>query len=255
MGGRGAASGLNQMSKTVSGMLQTIKNNEAQSGPDWQKKAGYDNNGNPALIKYQGQEDDKTANFLAGTESKVDLNDPQYDDGYAYHNIPLNKLLLRLGVKGGPTVLSEADFNAYIRNSGQEVVYRGWSGQASADRFLNQKYNHVGNGRYGDGYYYTPDLRTAKTYGSGVITKMALSPTAKVITRSDLQKEMAKMSPKLRGALSHAGRGGSGRTFSPNMGEAQAAIKLGFNAIDIGGGYRFAVTADALVVSRKYINY
>lgn len=255
MGGRGASSGLSHTTATVNRLLQTIQSNQAKSGPNWQHKGDYDNGGNPALIKYQGQDDDKTANFLASTERSIDLNDPQYADGYIYHDIPLNKLLLRLGVKGGPQVVSEADFNAYIRHTGQEVVYRGWSGQSSADRFLNAPNNHVGNGRYGDGYYYTPDLRTAKLYGSGIVTKMALSPTARVISYSDLQSRMGQMSPKLQGALHHTGTGGSGRTFAPNAGEAQAALKLGFNVIDVGGGYRYAVTADALIVSKKVITY
>ena len=255
MGGRGASSGLTSNTATFNRLMNTIQQNESQNGPNWQQKGDYDNGGNPALLKYQGQDDDKTANFLASTDRNVDLNDPQYDDGYSYHDIPLNKLLLRLGVKGGPTVLSEADFNAYLRQTGQTVAYRGWSGDAAIDRFMNAKNNHVGNGRYGDGYYYTPSLSTAKTFGNGVITKTALSPTARVINYYDLQREMAKMSPKLQSALRHTGHGGSGRTFSPNDGEAQAALKLGYNAIDMGSGYRYAVTADALVVSKKIIRY
>ncbi len=255
MGGRGASSGLTSNTPTLNRLLQAIQNSVAQNGPNWKQKGDYDNGGNPDLIKYQQQEDDKTANFLASTDRNVNLNDPQYDDGYGYHDIPLNKLLLRLGVKGGPQVLSETDFNAYVRQTGEQVVYRGWSGQDSADRFMNAKNNHVGNGRYGDGYYYTPDLSTAKVYGGGVVTKMALSPSARVISYSALQSEMAKMSPKLQSALRHTGHGGSGRTFSPNEGEAQAALKLGYNAVDMGGGYRFAITADALVVSKKLIRY
>ena len=81
MGGRGASSGLSRRTATVSRLLQTIQNNQAQSGPNWQQQGDYDNGGNPALIKYQGQDDDKTANFLASTERNVDLNDPQYADG------------------------------------------------------------------------------------------------------------------------------------------------------------------------------
>ncbi|MBR3561915.1 MAG: hypothetical protein IKN81_10410 [Oscillospiraceae bacterium] len=256
MGGRGASSGLTSNSPTVTRLLQTVQSNQAQSGPGWQQKGDYDNGGNPALLKYQQQDDDKTADFLAGTERNIDLNDPQYADGYVYHDIPLNKLLLRLGVKGGPKVVSEADFNAYVRQTGEQVVYRGWSGgQSSAERFMNAQNNHVGNGRYGDGYYYTPDLRTAKAFGNGVITKMAIAPTARVISYQDLRSRMAQMSPKLQSALRYTGTGGTGRTFSPNVGEAQAALKLGYNAIDVGGGYRYAVTADALIVSKKLITY
>lgn len=259
MGGRGGSSGLSAGGPTgragsLAKLMGQISSLQSQYGQSWQYQSGYDDNGNPDLLKYQGQDDDKTANFLASTDRTVDFS--QYDDGYQYHDIPLNRLLLRMGVNKGPTVLSDSDFNKYVQQTGQDVVYRGWSGQPAVDRFMNATHNHVGNGRYGDGYYFSPDLSTAKAYagyGSNNITKMALSPNARVIKYSDLKAAMLKMSNKLQSSLHKTGTKGSGRTYGSNVGEAQAALKLGYNVVDVGGGYLYAITGDAFVVSKKIL--
>ena len=254
MGGRGSSSGMSSGGIGLRGLLKQHDANQKANGQNYNTNGDYTDGNNPNLIKYQGQEDDKTANFLAGTDRGVDLNDPQYDDGYGYHDIPLNKLLLRMGITKGPTVLSESDFNQYVQQTGMDVMYRGWSGSAAIDRFMNATHNHVGNGRYGDGYYFTPDKSTARSFaalGSGNITRMALSPNARVISLSDLHSKMQAASGKLQSALYKAGTGGSGRTFGSNSGEAQMALKLGYNVIDVGTGYYLAITADALVVSKK----
>lgn len=261
MGGRGNSSGLSGGPGGGGGgggvgpLLNQVQQLQNQYGMNWANQAGpYDDNGNPDLIKYQGQDDDKTANFLASTDRNVDF--ANYDDGYVYHDLPLNRLLLRLGVNGSPKVLSESDFNKYVQQSGQSVFYRGWSGAAAIDRFMNATHNHVGNGIYGDGYYFTPSLSTAKSYsggGSNVVTKMALSPSARVIDYNTLRQKMGQMSSKLQSSLNKAGTYGSNRTYGSNVGEAQAALKMGYNVIDMGSGYLVAVTADAFVVSKKTI--
>lgn len=259
MGGRGGSSGFsaggspNGRGGSLNGLLQQINNNQTVNGPQWMHQGDYTDENNPALMQYQQKEDDKTANFLAGTDNKIDLNDPAYADGYVYHDIPLNKLLLRLGVGKGATVLSDSDFDKYVQQSGQQVMYRGWSNKGAADRFVNTTHNHVGNGRYGDGYYFSPDKGTAKAYsGDGTVTKMALSPKARVISYSDLVSKMSQASSKLQNSLRKTGGGGSGRTFASNKGEAQYALKLGYNVIDVGGGYLYGITNDAFVVSKKY---
>lgn len=258
MGGRGGSSGItsggpNGRGGSLNGLLQQLGNNQSTNGPSWMYQGDYTDDNNPALIEYQQKEDDKTANFLAGTNKNIDLNDPAYADGYTYHDIPLNKLLLRLGVGKGATVLSDSDFDKYVQQSGQQVMYRGWSNKGAADRFVNTTNNHVGNGRYGDGYYFTPDQGTAKAYsGDGTVTRMALSPKARVISYADLQSKMMQASSKLQSSLRKTGTGGSGRTYGSNVGEAQFALKLGYNVIDVGGGYLYGVTNDAFVVSRKY---
>lgn len=262
MGGRGSKSGLSAGGGyggfgSLQGLIQAASSGVAWAvNTDPTQRGDYDDNGNPALIKYQGQEDDKTANFLASTDRNIDLSDPQYADGYAYHDLPLNRLLLRLGVTGGPLVLSDADFQKYVQQTGAQVVYRGWSGKAAVDRFMNATHNHVGNGIMGDGYYFSPDLHTAVSYsgsgmrGQGEITKMALSPSARSIDLGTLRSMMYNASPKLQRSLAKAGTMGSGRTYGSNSGEMQFALKMGYNVI-VSGGFVVSGTADAFIVSKK----
>ena len=247
-GGHGSLGGLIQAGQANSGNWAV--------NYDPNKRGDYDNNGNPNVLKYQQQDDDKTANYLAGADKNIDLNnDPQYADGYSYHDLPLNRQLARLQINNGATVLSEADFQKYVQQTGASVVYRGWSSSASADRFLNTTNNHVGNGVMGDGYYFSPDLSVARTYagyGSGNITKMALSPSARVIDLQTLRTMMLRASSKLQNSLRRSGTGGSGRTYGANVGESQYALKMGYNVIQ-NGNYLVGITSDAFVVSTKKI--
>ena len=130
MGGRGSGSGMSSV--PLLSLVQAWGDAAVSGGANWQHNGDYNDNNNPALVKYQGQEDDKTASFLHGTDTNVNFAD--YADGYQFYNLPLNKLLLRLGIKGKPVALSDADFDAYVQQTGQQVYYRGWSGKASAQR-------------------------------------------------------------------------------------------------------------------------
>ena len=259
MGGRGSKSGLIPRGRNASltSLLQQIEDNKNLKGANWMYQGDYTDDNNKALVRYQTEADDDIARFLAGTDQKIDLTDKAYADKYPYYDIPLNKLLLRLGVGKGATVLNDAEFDAYIQQSGQQVVYRGWSGEAAVERFCNTVHNHVGNGRYGDGYYFSPDVSVAQDYarmsrtGQGVVTRMALSPNARVIDYNTLKNMIAQVSPKLQGALYHTGHGGSGRTYGANIGEAQFALKLGYNVIDTGTGYVYGITNDAFVINRN----
>ena len=266
MGGRGASSGSTGGGGGNYGGFGSFMGlvgaaNDSSQNLSWipslSTKGDYTDGNNPALVKFQGQEDDKTARFLSQTDKTVDLNnDPQYNDGYSYHDIPLNRLLAKLGINKGPTVLSEQQFNQYVQQTGQQTMYRGWSSSASAQRFLNTTNNHVGNGVMGDGYYFSPDKSTAINYsgsmrtGNGEIMKVALSPNARVVDLSTVRAAIAAASPKLQGSLSKAGHYGSGRTYGGNGGEAQMALKMGYNVIQ-SGSYLVAITNDALVVSKK----
>lgn len=264
MGGNGAKSGLSAGGNfggfgSLSGLIAAVGSGvslDYDVNTDPTKHGDWNDDGNPQVVKYQGQEDDKTANFLASTDRTVDLNDPQYADGYAYHDLPLNRLLLRMGVTGQPVVLEDKDFQALVQQTGAQVVYRGWSGKAAVDRFMNAKFNHVGNGVMGDGYYFSPDKGTAASYsthglGHGEVTKMILNPLkAKAIELSTLRTMMRQASPKLQSALSKAGTKGSGRTYGSNSGEMQFAFKMGYNVV-VSGDYVVGGTADAFIVSKK----
>ena len=264
MGGRGGKSGLSAGGGfggfgSLQGLIQNVGNGTNlyyDMNTDPNKKGPWNDDGNPNIVKYQGQDDDKTANFLAGTDRNVDLNDPQYNDGYDYHDLPLNRLLLRTGVKGQPIILDDNDFQSLVQQTGAQVVYRGWSSKASINRFMNQQFNHVGNGVMGDGYYFSPDSSTAASfsthgYGHGEITQMVLNPAkAHAIDLGTLRTMMGRASPKLQRSLQKAGTMGSGRTYGSNDGEMQYALKMGYNVI-VSGNYVVSGTADAFIVSRK----
>ena len=264
MGGRGGKSGLSAGGGyggfgSLGGLIQAVGSGmslDYDVNTDPTKRGDWNDDGNPQVVKYQGQEDDKTANFLASTDHTIDLNDPQYADGYGYHDLPLNRLLLRMGVTGQPIVLDDNDFQALVQQTGAQVVYRGWSGKSAIGRFMNATHNHVGNGVMGDGYYFSPDISTAAGYsahgfGHGEITQMVLNPLkARAVDLSTLQTMMQQASPKLQSSLYKTGTMGSGRTYGSNSGEMQYALKMGYNII-VSGDYVVGGTADAFIVSRK----
>ena len=218
----------------------------------------YTDNGNEQLLKYQAQDDDKTARFLANVAKTTDYSN--YDDGqYGFYDNSFQKLALRLGIAHPPKEVSDSVFNQYVQQTGSEVFYRGFSSSDSADRLTKANYFHTGTGVYGDGVYFTQDKATAASYGigynKGAIRKMTLSPDAKVIDYTTLQRSMASASPNLQSAMRAAGSKGS-RSYSGNDGEAQWALKNGYNVVRIGSGksaYYYALSGDALIVSsRKY---
>ena len=249
MGGRGAKSGLSN------GFLRVLiqrKQQQQTAAVGANDPGDYTDDGNPALVKYQGQEDDKTARFLAKVWHDTDL--AAEDDGYGFYDNSYQKLVLSLGLNKTPTVLSEADFNQYVQQTGAQVFYRGWSSRNSADRLVNAAKTHTGTGIYGDGIYMTTDKGTASSYGSAAVTKMALSPLARTVNLSTVRAEIQRRSPNLQTGLQRAGAAGQ-RSYGPNIGEAQMALKMGYNVVRIdsySGSYYYALTRDALVVSKKY---
>ena len=224
----------------------------------FQTVGDYTDNNNQNLVKWQGQTDDKAASYLhkidaSDSTSMADLNQIQAASGdpYGFYNLPAQRFISNMGLNAQTTVLSEADFNNYVQQTGSTVLYRGWSnGAGSVTKFNTAVNNHVGNGISGDGHYFAPSVSTAQNYGS-VITKAALSPNARVVSLQDVRAQINKSSGKLRGALSKAGSLGS-RTYGPNQGEMQMALKMGFNTIDAGWAV-VPITRDAVVVSAKRV--
>ena len=127
-------------------------------------------------------------------------------------------------------------------------MYRGWSGQDSADRFRQSPNSHPGNGINGDGYYFAPDKATAKGYGNYGM-KAALAPGARVVSADAVRAEIARQGSTFQKALTYAGSRGT-RTYGVNQGEAQMALKMGYNVIDAGWAV-IPLTRDAVVISRK----
>lgn len=252
-GGRRGGSSLAKLLKKNGGNIankQSGQSNSALQLTDDQLKADYTDNGNPELLKWQGQTEDKSANFLAKVDRSTDLSQIQQATGdkWAFYDNPQQKLVETMNLNRKATILSESDFNQYVKQTGATVLYRGWSGQDAVDRFKNSPNSHIGNGINGDGYYLAPDKSTAMSYG-GTGTKMALSPNARVVSLEAVNTAISNTSPKLRSALRKAGSGGT-RTYGSNHGQAQMALKMGYNTIDAGWAV-IPLTRDAVVISDK----
>ena len=254
MGGRGASGA--RTSRTT--LLNKLYGDVTRTTPTGNYalqgvyQSGYDAEGNEQVKKWQGQDDDKSASFLSKV-SKLDTSN--YDDGYVYYDGEFQQFSLALGLDTRPTVLSDSEFESLVKQNGLQRLYRGESGDAAVDRFMNAEHSHTGIGTYGDGYYFSESASTANAYASskgginGRVVKMALAPTARVISYSDLQSRMAQNSSKFRKALDHAGQDNRGGSGYFNNGEAQMALKMGYNVVTMGNGYHYALTRDAFIVS------
>lgn len=260
MGGRGASSGgggggSGYAKATIKGTpgLTSAKSSLALSSN--QIKNDYTDNGNPILIKFQGQSEDKTARYLAKVDKTTDLNKVKQNTGdkWDFHDNPQQRLVADMGLNKSATVMSESDFNKYVSKTNSTVLYRGWSGQDAVDRFKQSPNSHIGNGIYGDGYYFTADKATAKGYG-GTGMKAALSPNARVVSIDAVNSEIQKSTGKLQRSLAKAGGYGANgtRSYGANKGQAQMALKMGYNTIDAGWAV-IPLTRDAVVVSNKNI--
>lgn len=220
---------------------------------------GYNDNNNPNLVKWQGQnDDDKAARYLARVHH-TDLS--QYDDnGYPFYDSDFQRFTLAQGLNAKPQVIPDAQFDQMVAQNNLQVLYRGESGQAACDRFMFADNSHTGTGSYGDGFYFSEDVQTANGYAfqkggsNGRVIKMALSPTAKAITWTQLRQEMAKAGIPLQNALRKQGTSAPMAKYH-NSGEAQFALKLGYNVITdcqfYGSEYHFVLTRDAVIVSDK----
>lgn len=260
MGGRGSSSG--GSSATLTGLLRGHAAGGGGSGAStgqwdseitiapYQRNPDYTDNGNAQLVKFQGQTDDKTANFLAGTDRNTDLNAVQQatNDPWAFYDNPQQKLVERIGLNAPTTVLSDSEFNRYVSQTGATVLYRGWSGQNAIDRFNQSPNSHIGTGINGDGYYFAADKSTAQSYG-GTGMRAALSPNARVVSIDAVNSAISNASPRLRRSLGIAGTTGS-RSYGGNNGQAQMALRMGYNTIDAGWAV-IPLTRDAVVVSSR----
>ena len=258
MGGRGGSSGAGKARGGGGGQQQSQQQTLLQSNAP----GGYDNNGNQALIKYQNQEDDKTARYLAKVHRDTDMNQiqQQTNDPYGFYDNDFQRLVLQLGLNDKPQVMSAREFNAYVKSTGAEVLYRGVSGQDVITRFTDSPNNHVGNGVYGDGNYFAPDKATATRYarqaarmsgkgGAGTVMTAALSPNAKVVDYYTVEREIKRHNARLQASLKHAGSAGT-RTYSSNIGISQMALKMGYNVVRRSGFADIVLTRDAVVVKK-----
>lgn len=273
MGGRGAGyGGIAAGAGAGSGIP---KKGSKTSGHDLiaNYNSGFDDNGNAQVTKWQGQVDDKAARFLSKANDDYTFRNGQfYDkngnvitDQYGFYDGEYQKFSFAMGLNAKPQVMDDAAFDAMVQQNNLQLLYRGESGQNAADRFMKADLGHTGVGSFGDGYYFSTDKSNAIGYaqmksnynGTGKVETMVLSPTARAIKYTDLEAKFSSLSPKLRSALSAAGRSAS--AGYNNSGEAQLALKLGYNvvAVDYAGGrtYCYALDRSAFIVKKSLQTY
>ena len=100
---------------------------------------------------------------------------------------------------------------------------------------------------YGEGFYFGSQS-TASGYSGGATTVAALSPNARVVDYNKVSAELAKLGSKAQGAFRHSGHTPGGQ-FKPNSGEAQMALKMGYNVIRTDWCYCI-LTRDAVVIRK-----
>ena len=85
-------------------------------------------------------------------------------------------------------------------------------------------------------------------YG-GKGTKAVLSPNARVVSLDKVNQAISNSSSQFQSSLIKAGSNGA-RSYGSNIGQAQMALKMGYNTIDAGWAV-IPLTRDAIVMSNK----
>ena len=174
-------------------------------------------------------------------------------DGSLFQNV-----LTGAGLNAKPTVLSDEEFDKYVRENKQRVLYRGVNGYGNmtGDDFHNQTrygdFTSTGRGIYGDGLYFSVNVVEAHNYGKSIM-KMALSKDAKVIDSQKLQnqfKKELKNNPAFHKTL--LGK------YDQSSGLSTYALHKGYNVIQVKGGnegtdFYVALTRNAMVISEKNV--
>lgn len=278
MGGRGASSGISRSSagtaagglptaaaatqqntpQTLQGLINAMRsangnsNSNAYSPDDFHLGEGssvgdYTNNNDPNLLKWQQTTDEtKIQKYLASLGKQ---QTPGQDaEGYAYHQSAFQNMVINQNLNAPVYAkLSKADFDKYCQQAGVTPIMRGWDGGPSSKaRFENAAASHTGTGMYGEGYYFG-SASTASNYANGATTIAALSPNARVIGLEDVRSAIRQFSGKTQRAFEKSGRTAS--SFDDNLGEAQMAMKMGYNVIRTSWSY-VVLTRDAVVIRK-----
>lgn len=241
----GGSANVRQMAADYNKNAKRVSGNLLNSGDNVNMNADYNNEGNADLVKWQNQADEtKAARFLARLGKQATPGSDS--EGYSYHQSPFQNMVIQMDLnKPVYAKLNSRDFNAYVRQTGQTPIYRGWSGKASMDRFTAAKASHTGTGMFGEGYYFG-DLSTGRSYAvNGAMSTAALSPAARVVNLSTVQSRFNRLSPTLQSALRNSGATSS--HFSNNDGYSQLALKMGYNVIRTDWSY-VVLSREAVVV-------
>lgn len=263
MGGRGGKSGLSAGGgfggfgslQGLIGAMQKVQGENTGAGAagnafhagEGNQNPDYTDNGNPELVKWQQQTDEaKMARYLA--KLGKEQTPAQDAEGYAYHQSPFQNMVISQGLNAPVFAkLSAKDFDTYCQQNGLTPIYRGWDGGPSSKaRFENAAMSHTGTGMYGEGYYFGSNS-TANTYSSGAMTVAALSPNARIVDLSKVQAELSKLGGNAQSAFRKSGQTSS--AYRNNSGEAQMALKMGYNVIRTDWCYCI-LTRDAVVIRK-----
>lgn len=245
-GGNGSLNGLiSAYGRSIRSSSRAGQGNGANSfnGHEGNMTGDYTADNNPALMKWQDQSDDTKVNRYLAKLGKTTT--PSKDaQGYAYKQSPYQNMVIDQNLNAPVYAkLSASEFTKYCRATGLTPFYRGWSGPASKNRFHSADAFHTGTGMYGEGIYFG-SKSTANSYGR-TQTKAALSPNARVVDLDVVQKALGRSRSKA--AFSNSGKTNS--NFSNNSGEAQMALKMGYNVIRTSWSY-VVLTRDAVVVQK-----
>ena len=182
------------------------------------------------------------------------MSEKGLNEGSLFQNV-----LTGAGLNAKPTVISDEEFDKYVRDNKTQVLYRGVNGnrEFTGDDFQNQTrygdYTSTGRGIYGDGLYFTTNVVEAHNYGKSIM-KMTLSKNAKVIDYQKLNnqfKKELKNNPNLHKTLL--------QKYDQSSGLSIYALQKGYNVIHVKGGnhgtdFYAALTRDAMIVSNKNVS-
>ena len=264
MGGRGGKSGLSPGGgyggfgslQGLIGAMQKVQGDNQGTGAggnifhagEGNQNNDFTDNGNPELVKWQQQSDeDKMARYLAKIGKQ---QTPAQDaEGYAYYQSAFQNMVMAQNLNAPVFAkLSASDFATYCQQNGLTPIYRGWQGGASSkSRFENAKMSHTGTGMYGEGFYFGSQS-TASGYSGGATTVAALSPNARVVDLNTVRNAISGLGSKAQSAFNKSGHVPNSQ-FAPNHGEAQMALKLGYNVIRTDWSY-VVLTRDAVVIRK-----
>lgn len=157
------------------------------------------------------------------------------------------------GVNDRPQVVDQATFDALPGTTMYRTVNSvydratdvGMSADQIAAQTMQSSLSRIGNGVYGDGFYFADSASASHMYGSrrGDVKRTAvmqakLSPTANVVSYSQI------MAQYMRDPSS------SKRGIGSNSGLSMFALRKGYNVIDVGrNGYYNVLDRSALVMS------
>lgn len=121
-------------------------------------------------------------------------------EGWANQYSAAQKVAIDMGVYETPQVVSQEDFDKYVKESGAAVCYRGVKdidSMTGENMMFQMAYNtqepYYGDGIFGDGLYFSTRKETAEGYaGRAAIATCAVRPDSKILEYGSPEHEKAK---------------------------------------------------------------